>query len=310
MIRTRALGAIVTVLLGTAVLPAATLPADRIPSATAAAHPTFDQQSFWRTTKVYCDTCHFGPKAKAKLNLQALDFANLEDNGATWEKVLRKLRNREMPPAGMPRPEPRPMRRSSTLSRANATASREVEPNPGRAHASSAQPHGIRECGARSPGARDRRRRAAAGRDIGYGFDNIGDVLPVSPLLLERYLSAARKDQPHRRRRHDDAASPTRPTTFLAGSCRTTVWAKPRRSARAAAPSIRHFPGRRRVRDFGRAADGARRRDSGPRARAPARSQARRSKAAAASPLPQRARGRSCTARSAARCASRRSACR
>jgi hypothetical protein len=29
--------------------------------------------------------------------------------------------------------------------------------------------------------------------DIGYGFDNIGDVLTVSPLLLERYLAAASK---------------------------------------------------------------------------------------------------------------------
>ena len=29
--------------------------------------------------------------------------------------------------------------------------------------------------------------------DLGYGFDNIGDVLQVSPVLLERYLSAARK---------------------------------------------------------------------------------------------------------------------
>src|SRR6187200_3353366 len=27
--------------------------------------------------------------------------------------------------------------------------------------------------------------------DVGYGFDNIGDVLSVSPLLLEKYLSAA-----------------------------------------------------------------------------------------------------------------------
>ena len=29
--------------------------------------------------------------------------------------------------------------------------------------------------------------------DIGYGFDNIGDVLNVSPVLLERYLAAAGK---------------------------------------------------------------------------------------------------------------------
>src|SRR5438105_2180686 len=27
--------------------------------------------------------------------------------------------------------------------------------------------------------------------DVGYGFDNIGDVLTLSPLLLEKYLAAA-----------------------------------------------------------------------------------------------------------------------
>ncbi len=41
--------------------------------------------------------------------------------------------------------------------------------------------------------------------DIGYGFDNIGDVLQVSPVLLERYLSVARKISRCRRRRYDDA---------------------------------------------------------------------------------------------------------
>jgi hypothetical protein len=34
-----------------------------------------------------------------------LDLSNLSDNGAAWEKVLRKLRSREMPPPGMPRPD-------------------------------------------------------------------------------------------------------------------------------------------------------------------------------------------------------------
>jgi hypothetical protein len=27
--------------------------------------------------------------------------------------------------------------------------------------------------------------------DTGYGFDNIGDVLTISPMLLEKYLAAA-----------------------------------------------------------------------------------------------------------------------
>ena len=73
--------------------------------------------------------------------------------------------------------------------------------------------------------------------DIGYGFDNIGDVLQVSPVLLERYLSVARKisrtavgdtDDP---RVLSDLRRSSRPRF------RTIVWAKPRRSARAAAPS-------------------------------------------------------------------------
>src|SRR6266542_2093892 len=29
--------------------------------------------------------------------------------------------------------------------------------------------------------------------DAGYGFDNIGDVLTVSPVLMEKYLAAAEK---------------------------------------------------------------------------------------------------------------------
>src|SRR4030095_13044625 len=104
MIRARLLASVGVVLGIAALLPSSSLQAQNS-SATAAAHEAvFDQQTFWQTTKVYCDTCHFGPKAKAKLNLQALDLAHLDVNGATWEKVLRKMRTREMPPVGMPRP--------------------------------------------------------------------------------------------------------------------------------------------------------------------------------------------------------------
>src|SRR6202043_4254081 len=64
-----------------------------------------DQYSAWRTFKLYCTSCHIGPRAPAGLNLQALDVGNLDKNGATWEKLLCKLRNREMPPAGLLRPD-------------------------------------------------------------------------------------------------------------------------------------------------------------------------------------------------------------
>ena len=103
MVRTRALGVLGPLLAGAVSLPGATVPAEKSPPAPDVSK--FDRQLFWQTTKVYCDTCHFGPKARAKLNLQELDFAHLDVNGETWEKVLRKLRTREMPPAGSPRPD-------------------------------------------------------------------------------------------------------------------------------------------------------------------------------------------------------------
>jgi len=195
MIRTRALGAIATVLLGTAVLPAASLPAEKSASgAAAAAHRVaFDQQAFWQTEKVYCDTCHFGPKARAKLNLQGLDLSNLETNGETWEKVLRKLRNREMPPAGMPRPSEDTYKTlvSSIVNERDRLA--EVRPNPGRPtlHRLNRTEYAntIRDL----LGLEIDVSELLPADDIGYGFDNIGDVLQVSPTLLERYLSTARK---------------------------------------------------------------------------------------------------------------------
>src|SRR6266849_6748354 len=104
MIRTRTLALVGTVIAGAILLPAALKPAEQSAAPTVQ-RATFDLHSAWQTWKIYCDTCHFGPKARASVNLETLDLANLDSNGALWEKVLRKLRGREMPPPGMPRPD-------------------------------------------------------------------------------------------------------------------------------------------------------------------------------------------------------------
>ncbi len=92
----------------------------------------FDQQSVWRTWKIYCDTCHFGPKARAGLNLETLDLANLGENGAIWEKVLRNLRSREMPPAGVPRPDATTYNVLVEAIETERDRLAEIKPNPGR----------------------------------------------------------------------------------------------------------------------------------------------------------------------------------
>src|SRR5438067_13874651 len=123
MIRTRALAAIGGVLAGAVLLPAAALQAQNSPSTAPAVHrATLDQ---------YCVGCHSGPTPFAGLNLQGLDTGNLEDNGAIWEKLLRKLRNREMPPAGMPRPDAATYDSLIKYIETERDRLAEVKPNPG-----------------------------------------------------------------------------------------------------------------------------------------------------------------------------------
>src|SRR4051812_22947703 len=193
MIRPRALGAFAAVLTAAVLIPAASIPAEKSPAAAALAYLSFDQQTFWQTTKVYCDSCHFGPKARAKLNLENLDLAHLDANGETWEKVLRKMRSREMPPVGMPRPTAASYDQLVKAIEDERDRLAQVNPNPGRPTLHrlnrTEYANAIRDLLALDIDVSE----LLPADDIGYGFDNIGDVLQVSPVLLERYLSAARK---------------------------------------------------------------------------------------------------------------------
>src|SRR5437899_5916614 len=185
MLRTRSLASISIALAVAALLPAATLQAQNSPSGDAAAHST--------TLQLYCMGCHSGPTPFAGLNLEPLDFANLEANGEIWEKLIRKLRGRQMPPAGMPRPDEAAYEALIKYIETGRDRLAEVKPNPGRAtlHRLNRTEYAnvIRDLLALEIDVSE----LLPADDIGYGFDNIGDVLSVSPLLMDRYLGTAGK---------------------------------------------------------------------------------------------------------------------
>ena len=114
----------------------------------------------------------------------------------TLEKVVRKLRSGTMPPPGAPRPDPTTVGRACVASlETSLDRGAAAHPNPGRLPAlAPAESRRIRQ---RHP--RPARRATIDATsllppdDSGYGFDNIADVLSVSPMLTERYLSAAQK---------------------------------------------------------------------------------------------------------------------
>jgi hypothetical protein len=170
-------------LAGAVFFPAATLLAQNSPSA--AGHRA--------TLEKYCIGCHRSPTPNAGLHLDTFDTANFETNGVTWEKLARKLRNREMPPVGMPRPDAATYDALVRYIETGRDRLAEIKPNPGRPtlHRLNRTEYGnaVRDLLALEIDVAE----LLPADDIGYGFDNIGDVLQVSPVLMERYLSAARK---------------------------------------------------------------------------------------------------------------------
>jgi mono/diheme cytochrome c family protein len=140
----------------------------------------------------YCVSCHNARLASGELRLDTLDLSTSGTHAEVWEKVVRKLQTRTMPPAGARRPDEATYRAlidalTTTLDRAAA------QPNPGRPMLRrlnrSEYANSIRDLLALDVDAS----ALLPADDSAYGFDTIGDVLGVSPSLQERYLSAAAK---------------------------------------------------------------------------------------------------------------------
>ncbi len=145
-------------------------------------------------TSKYCVTCHSDRLKTAGLALDKMDLAGLPDHAEAWEKVAWKLRTGAMPPPGLPRPD-RPV--SDAAARQIETAldrAAAAKPNPGRTEAmhrlNRNEYHNvIRDL-------LDLETDVASllpADDSSYGFDNIAGVLRLSPVLMERYTSAAQK---------------------------------------------------------------------------------------------------------------------
>ena len=145
------------------------------------------------TLNQYCVTCHNATLKTAGLLLDQLDPDQISADPLHWEKVLRKLRARSMPPAGMPRPDEATYVKLVDHIEGKLNAIAEHSPNPGRPtlHRLNRAEYAnvIRDLLGLQINSRD----LLPADDIGYGFDNIGDVLSVSPYLLERYLAVAAK---------------------------------------------------------------------------------------------------------------------
>jgi len=130
----------------------------------------------------------------AELSLEALDVSTPGNHPEVWEKVVRKLKAGAMPPTGRPRPDAPAAAAFASWLETELDRAAEAHINPGR----TASFHRLNRTEYQNA-IRDilnldiNASALLPGDDAAFGFDNIGEMLTVSPDLLDRYLSAANK---------------------------------------------------------------------------------------------------------------------
>ena len=141
----------------------------------------------------YCVTCHNTPRHTAGLMLDRMDVEHVGAGAEVWEKVVKKLRAGAMPPPNMPRPDKATYAAVASYLETELDRAFAAKPNPGRptAHRLNRAEYVnvIRDLLAVEIDGRS----LLPADDAGYGFDNVADLLSVSPSLLDRYMSAAQR---------------------------------------------------------------------------------------------------------------------
>ena len=141
----------------------------------------------------YCVTCHNQRAKTGGLALDTMSLSSIPAGAETWEKVIRKIRGGQMPPAGMPRPPQAAL--DGLVAHLETSIDKAALAAPVLRHSAI---HRLN----RTEYGNAMRDLFALDVDVSallppdeeaYGFDNNATVLNISTSLMERYLSAAWK---------------------------------------------------------------------------------------------------------------------
>jgi mono/diheme cytochrome c family protein len=140
----------------------------------------------------YCFTCHSGRAKMGGLALEGLDLQNPVDNAQVWEKALRKLRGRLMPPPGNPQPSQKDIDGFIAWME-NTLDSRAKGPKTGYVPIQRLNRTEYAASVKALVGV-DVKAKDVLPQDIQVeGFDNIAAALRISPAFLDQYIAAARQ---------------------------------------------------------------------------------------------------------------------
>lgn len=141
----------------------------------------------------HCLECHNDTEPQADLTLESFhDARDVAKGRKTFEKVVKMVVAGEMPPQEKARPETQEVEAFATHIKAIFDhAARHAKPDPGRVTMRRLNRLEYRNTIADLIGIDFDPTEDFPSDDVGHGFDHIGDVLSVSPVLMERYLAAA-----------------------------------------------------------------------------------------------------------------------
>ena len=143
--------------------------------------------------KTYCAECHSGSEPEAGLSFDMVrHVSHVDDHPDLWEGVAKKLRRREMPPADAKQLSADEIKLvDAWISERMKKLLETQKPNPGRVTMRRLNKVEYNNTIRDLVGIDFHPADDFPADDTGYGFDNIGDVLSLQPLLMERYLAAA-----------------------------------------------------------------------------------------------------------------------
>lgn len=152
----------------------------------------------------FCYDCHGDGVGKGGVSLDShTDFAAMTADRALWRRVLENLHNGVMPPPGQPQPKPAEVTLIENWIDRVVFHHDCAHPDPGRVTIRRLNREEYNNTIRDLTGVTFRPADDFPADDSGYGFDNIGDVLSLSPVQLEKYLKAAKQAL--------DEALPTQP---------------------------------------------------------------------------------------------------
>lgn len=162
-------------------------------AAVARSHAAYDRDVL-PTLKTFCYDCHADGVSKGQVSFDSFtNHTELASQRGLWLSVLKNLQAGLMPPEKKPKPTEAQVQAIEGWINRDVFGIDPEHPDPGRVTVRRLNRIEYRNTIRDLTGFNFKVEDELPPDDTGYGFDNIGDVLTLSPMLLEKYIQAAEK---------------------------------------------------------------------------------------------------------------------